>query len=345
MDESCRTGMASMRGLPRRRSVEDRSSHRRRPSIFSGSGVAHSESVDADDFADVFGGPPRTLLAHKFSNSGSFYEEIFRPPEFISPAPKGGRTLPVFRIPAKHEGFYSDIFGSDDDRKSRERSGSLSKANSSSLSSEEISPRRPAIGDDVALAGFASKLRSNLLTLDDGVVTCCMPINVPWRWNSSTMMPEECPKINSNLRREDCEASAVDEAIAWAKEKFQSRSSDEESSVRNDGNEQTVEIEGGPDASENFDEGIGRFQPPEKLQTDTEKLDRDVRLWSSGKETDIRLLLSTLHHILWPESGWYAIPLMNLIESSQVKKAYQKARLCLHPDKLQQKGATLLQKQ
>ena len=48
--------------------------------------------------------------------------------------------------------------------------------------------------------------------------------------------------------------------------------------------------------------------------------------------------------ILRPESGWYAIPLKSLLESSQVKKAYQKARLCLHPDKLQQRGATLLQK-
>lgn len=33
-----------------------------------------------------------------------------------------------------------------------------------------------------------------------------------------------------------------------------------------------------------------------------------------------------------------------MIEISQVKKAYQKARLCLHPDKLQQKGATTPQK-
>jgi DnaJ-class molecular chaperone len=35
---------------------------------------------------------------------------------------------------------------------------------------------------------------------------------------------------------------------------------------------------------------------------------------------------------------------VNLIEKSQVKRAYQKARLCLHPDKLQQKGATVLHK-
>ncbi|MCI16023.1 hypothetical protein A2U01_0037163, partial [Trifolium medium] len=48
-------------------------------------------------------------------------------------------------------------------------------------------------------------------------------------------------EINSNLRKEDCEASDIDEAIAWAKEKFQSGSSDEESSTRINGNDKTVQ--------------------------------------------------------------------------------------------------------
>lgn len=52
----------------------------------------------------------------------------------------------------------------------------------------------------------------------------------------------------------------------------------------------------------------------------------------------------SLIQILWPNSGWYAIPITNLVENSQVKRAYQKARLCLHPDKLQQRGATMKQK-
>ena len=51
-------------------------------------------------------------------------------------------------------------------------------------------------------------------------------------------------EVNSNLRREDCGASDIDEAIAWAKEKFQSQSSDEGSSIRNDSNEQSPGIEG-----------------------------------------------------------------------------------------------------
>lgn len=59
---------------------------------------------------------------------------------------------------------------------------------------------------------------------------------------------------------------------------------------------------------------------------------------------DVSPFCSTSIQILWPNSSWHAIPLTSLTESSQVKKAYQKARLCLHPDKLQQRGATLRQK-
>lgn len=51
-------------------------------------------------------------------------------------------------------------------------------------------------------------------------------------------------EVNSNLREEYCETTGIDEAIAWAKEKFQSHKSNEESSLRNDGNEKTPGMEG-----------------------------------------------------------------------------------------------------
>ncbi|KAJ7966727.1 J domain-containing protein required for chloroplast accumulation response 1 [Quillaja saponaria] len=76
----------------------------------------------------------------------------------------------------------------------------------------------------------------------------------------------------------------------------------------------------------------------------TEDIDAKIRKWSSGKEGNIRSLLSTLQYVLWPESGWKPVPLVNIIEGNAVKRAYQKALLCLHPDKLQQKGATSHQK-
>lgn len=48
--------------------------------------------------------------------------------------------------------------------------------------------------------------------------------------------------------------------------------------------------------------------------------------------------------VLWAGSGWQAISLIDLITSTAVKKAYYKATLCVHPDKVQQKGATVQQK-
>ncbi|XP_015890020.3 auxilin-like protein 1 isoform X1 [Ziziphus jujuba] len=75
-----------------------------------------------------------------------------------------------------------------------------------------------------------------------------------------------------------------------------------------------------------------------------ETLDADVRRWSSGKEGNLRALLSTLQYILGPDSGWQPIPLTEVITAAAVKKAYRKATLCVHPDKLQQRGANIQQK-
>ncbi|KAA8531901.1 hypothetical protein F0562_006382 [Nyssa sinensis] len=75
-----------------------------------------------------------------------------------------------------------------------------------------------------------------------------------------------------------------------------------------------------------------------------EVLDAEVKRWSSGKEGNLRALLSTLQYILGPDSGWQPIPLTEVITSVAVKKAYRKATLCVHPDKLQQRGASIQQK-
>eukprot|EP01018_Ginkgo_biloba_P037496 Gb_02034 [translate_table: standard] len=76
----------------------------------------------------------------------------------------------------------------------------------------------------------------------------------------------------------------------------------------------------------------------------SETLDSGIKRWSTGKEGNIRALLSTLQYVLWPESGWRPVPLIDIIEGAAVRKAYQKARLCVHPDKLQQKGASVQQR-
>ncbi|ONK76382.1 uncharacterized protein A4U43_C03F27100 [Asparagus officinalis] len=79
-------------------------------------------------------------------------------------------------------------------------------------------------------------------------------------------------------------------------------------------------------------------------QDQFKSIDAKVREWSKGKEGNIRSLLSTLQYVLWPESGWKPVPLVDIIEGASVKRAYQKALLRLHPDKLQQKGAAPHQK-
>ncbi|CAA2994366.1 Hypothetical predicted protein [Olea europaea subsp. europaea] len=75
-----------------------------------------------------------------------------------------------------------------------------------------------------------------------------------------------------------------------------------------------------------------------------ESLDADIKRWATGKERNLRALLSTLQYILGPDSGWQPISLTEIITTPAVKKAYRKATLYVHPDKLQQKGASIQQK-
>ncbi|KAF3488359.1 hypothetical protein F2Q69_00054748 [Brassica cretica] len=76
----------------------------------------------------------------------------------------------------------------------------------------------------------------------------------------------------------------------------------------------------------------------------SESVDAEIRRWATGKEGNMRALLSSLQIVLWPGCGWEAVSLTDLITSSAVKKVYRKATLYVHPDKVQQKGATLEQK-
>ncbi|CAH9087061.1 unnamed protein product [Cuscuta epithymum] len=75
-----------------------------------------------------------------------------------------------------------------------------------------------------------------------------------------------------------------------------------------------------------------------------EALDIELKRWSCGKEGNLRALLSTLQYILGSDSGWQAVSLTEIVTSAAVKKAYRKATLYVHPDKLQQRGASIQQK-
>ncbi|KAI3495439.1 hypothetical protein L1887_37779 [Cichorium endivia] len=458
MDESWRMRMGTTatkqqsNNPPLRRSTEDTNRQ---------NGARGYEALDPEDFDDVFGGPPRSVLSRQYSVEGDLarsrslvFEDIFRKPNgYMDLEGRSDRTLPEFRIPEggrrrSEEEFYSDIFGNSRRSRSRSKSHTKSKSNSSSiLSSEELSPFRPAVADDddVSFYSFASKLR---------------PINVASKWKNTSEKtqtaegqpdpPSNCHsfaktqgidsdyiqkfkgcysgfsqrasspeiisfgldsytslkesiedlqvnspassvvssfyqeqdegknidpedddevmssyviEINPSNRERIGEGIGIDDAIAWAKEKRETPNLENEWSKEEaeedecGGVEDTfgvnlvpeVQIAGHSSRESPLLEKGKEWTTEEPLQQlekdmELELLDEDIKLWSEGKERNIRLLLSTLHHILWPSSGWTMIPLSNLKESSNVKKAYQKARLCLHPDKLQQRGVTIPQK-
>eukprot|EP00927_Polykrikos_kofoidii_P082709 TRINITY_DN8290_c0_g1_i1.p1 TRINITY_DN8290_c0_g1~~TRINITY_DN8290_c0_g1_i1.p1 ORF type:complete len:417 (-),score=98.41 TRINITY_DN8290_c0_g1_i1:43-1293(-) len=78
------------------------------------------------------------------------------------------------------------------------------------------------------------------------------------------------------------------------------------------------------------------------------KLEASARLsdhfdkWAktSDKESwnDIRALLSTMHTVLWPESGWKPVSLSDLLAAGAIKKQYRKAILVVHPDRHQEEA-------
>ncbi|KAL4335086.1 hypothetical protein GQ457_07G026120 [Hibiscus cannabinus] len=101
------------------------------------------------------------------------------------------------------------------------------------------------------------------------------------------------------------------------------------------------------DPAELFEDNflVEELTPEEKIlpqlgidPDENKALDDKIQQWSDGKQGNIRSLLSTLQYVLWPGSGWKPVPLVDIIEGPAVKRSYQRALLCLHPDKLQQKG-------
>lgn len=65
-----------------------------------------------------------------------------------------------------------------------------------------------------------------------------------------------------------------------------------------------------------------------------ETVDATIERWRSGKEGNLRALLSSLDAVLWTEIGWTKINLSELITPQQVKVKYMKAVAKVHPDKL-----------
>ncbi|XP_047343773.1 cyclin-G-associated kinase isoform X1 [Vespa velutina] len=59
-----------------------------------------------------------------------------------------------------------------------------------------------------------------------------------------------------------------------------------------------------------------------------------VTEWTEGKKGNLRALLCSLHTVLWPEAErWQRYEMHQLVTAADVKKAYRKACLAVHPDK------------
>ncbi|KAG6802863.1 serine/threonine-protein kinase [Apis mellifera caucasica] len=73
-----------------------------------------------------------------------------------------------------------------------------------------------------------------------------------------------------------------------------------------------------------------------KIET-TKIIDPDrlkIIKWTEGKRGNLRALLSSLHMVLWSEANrWQQCEMHQLVTTADVKKAYRKACLAVHPDK------------
>ncbi|KAJ8749054.1 hypothetical protein K2173_013499 [Erythroxylum novogranatense] len=75
-----------------------------------------------------------------------------------------------------------------------------------------------------------------------------------------------------------------------------------------------------------------------------DQMDAEIKCCAAEKEGNMHALLSSLQYVLWSECGWEPVSLTDLVTSTSVKKVCRQATLCVHPDKVQQKGATLEKK-
>ncbi|KAH8335658.1 hypothetical protein KR074_008577 [Drosophila pseudoananassae] len=55
--------------------------------------------------------------------------------------------------------------------------------------------------------------------------------------------------------------------------------------------------------------------------------------WTDGKKNNIRALLCSMHTVLWENAKWQRCEMSTMVTPAEVKKAYRRACLAVHPDK------------
>lgn len=59
-----------------------------------------------------------------------------------------------------------------------------------------------------------------------------------------------------------------------------------------------------------------------------------INFQTEGKKSNIRALLCSMHTVLWADAKWTKYEMHLLVTPADVKKAYRKACLAVHPDKV-----------
>ena len=65
-----------------------------------------------------------------------------------------------------------------------------------------------------------------------------------------------------------------------------------------------------------------------------------IQAWKDHHRANIRGMLTSLHTVLWEGANWKPISVGDVLDAGQVKRAYMKANLLVHPDKVRQKNGT-----
>ena len=62
--------------------------------------------------------------------------------------------------------------------------------------------------------------------------------------------------------------------------------------------------------------------------------------WERANRNNMRAAIASVHTVLWEGCGWKPVSLTDLITFDDVKRAWRKAVVIIHPDKVKQKGGT-----
>lgn len=94
-----------------------------------------------------------------------------------------------------------------------------------------------------------------------------------------------------------------------------------------------------------FKQELDENQRKEAQELDDAKAKHDKTLtawaFNNKEKKNVRNLLTSMHTVLWPDSGWKTVDLGDVIDAKKVKLFYRKAMLVVHPDRCSSHAAEI----